>query len=216
MGGAISQIGNAVTQPINDMKKNPGAWIGGAVGTGAGVPGMIGGAGVGSMIQDVFSPGEGPAAPGVDPNLENLRKRKQQNAQAFRANIPNMQKEMGEDLKVSANQGLSAQNKATQEGMSSRGLMYSNINRGAQAANRGRTQAAVAKGTTDINTGLMNAADTLDAQAIETGVGIQQTQQAIQNDIYSQAMARMNAQNSVIGAGLGFLGSAGLTAAGKA
>lgn len=213
MGGTIAQIGNAVTNAANDVKKNPGGALAGVgLGSmiGAGVPGMVLGGLAGAAEGNE---GVAPSAPGEDPAMAKLRAQQMQNAKEFRANMPNMQREMGENLKTTANQGLSAANKNTNEGMSSRGLLYSNLNKGAQAGNRSRTQAGVAKGTSDINTGLMNAANTLDTQAIETGVGIQQTQQAIQNDIYSQAMAKMNAQNAQAGGLMGLAGTAGMLAA---
>ena len=39
----------------------------------------------------------------------------------------------------------------------------------------------------------------MDAQAIDTGVGIQQSQQTIQNQLYSQAQARLNGENQITG-----------------
>jgi len=141
-------------------------------------------AGIGS---DMFDPanivhkspddsGPAPEAPGVDPSLAKLKEQQLANAKNFRANIPSMQKQMGENLQTSANQELSGQLKGTQEANSRRGLLYSSINKGQQAGERARTQAGIARETGNINTGLLNAANTLDTQAIQTGVGIQQTQ----------------------------------------
>lgn len=155
----------------------------------------------------------GPDAPGVDPNLARLRAQQEQNAKQFRANMPGMQKTMGENLKTDANQALSGSLKNINQGNSARGLLYSNINQGQKAGARAKAQSGVAKETANINTGLLNAANTLDAQAIQTGMGIQQTQQQLQDDIYSQAMARMNAQNMQQGAGMGLLAQAGMFAA---
>jgi hypothetical protein len=147
----------------------------------------------------------------LDPQMRILGMQQEQ-AKDFRGKSPEMQRTMTEDLKAQANSGLSAANAGTKQNMSSRGLLNSNINRGAQGANRGRAQAGVAQGTADINRGLIDAQNTMDQNAISTGVQVQQSQQAIQNQIYSQAMARMNAQNAEAGSAMGLIGTAAMIA----
>lgn len=149
------------------------------------------------------------------PPEERAKHMQQEQATEFRSALPNTQREMAERFTSEANRGLSAANKNTQQQMASRGLLYSGINQGAQAANRARTQAGIAQGISDMNTGLQDSADSMDMEAIQTGMGIQQAQQQIQNQIYSQAMARMAAHNQMVGAGIGLISSAGMMYAGS-
>lgn len=148
-------------------------------------------------------PGQPPKAPGIDPGLAKLREEQQKYAKDFRAGMPSMIRMMSENLKSQSNQALGQGLKQTRNDYASRGLSYSGLEKGAEARQRGQAASGLAAGISGINADVENAANTLDAQAVETGVGIQQTQQAIQNQIYSQAMARMNANNAITGSALG-------------
>lgn len=194
MGSAISDIGRAVSQPLREVGRGAAAWSTGGL----------------SELPNLMKGDDPPAPPGTDPNLEKLHQDQLKHAKDFRANIPEMQREMGANLASEAghklNAGLMQQNQAANR----RGLLYSGINEGQKMGMRGQSQAAVAKGTSDINSGLLSAANTLDTQAVQTGVGIQQAQQEIQNQIYSQAQARLAAQNQMIGSAAGTVLTAGL------
>lgn len=155
-----------------------------------------------------------PDAPGINDNLSRLKAKQMAQAQQFRSNLPSMKNKMASDLRVEGNEAMSAQANNINESNSRRGLLYGGINAGQQAQAKNSAQGRLAKAISANNVNLDNAADTMDAQAVDTGVGIQQSQQAIQNQLYSQAQARMNGDNqitgSIIGGGLG-LATAGMS-----
>lgn len=199
MGGAIQQIGNAIDTTI----KNPVAAIRGTLATGNPLGGVA--------DANMSAPGEAPAAPAMNPELQRLHDQQQSQAKEFRSNLPSMKNQMSEDLKVQNNQAVNQANKQTQGANSARGLLYSGINQGQKLANRSQGQSRLAAATSEANTSLDNAANNMDSQAIQTGVGIQQNAQAIQNQIYSQAQARLAGQNAITGSAIGFGMLAGLT-----
>lgn len=186
IGTGLQNIGNSISQPTNNLQHSLthlSDWTGGDPAA--------------------------PTAPGVNPALTNLQTQQQTNATNFRNNIPQMEQSMGEQLKSQANQMMGQGMSQINNSNNARGMGYGGVNQGQQQKLRAQTQSGVAQGQSNINAGLQNAANTLDAEAVNTGVGIQQTQQSIQNQIYSQAMTQMNANNSMVG---GFL-ETGLLAA---
>jgi hypothetical protein len=224
IGDAVGHAVNTVSNTVNQAGQGIQNIVNGQVGTGVGQvltapPGMNNVAGavntVGSNIGNNLThlsdwtgetgdPNSPPPAPGVNPALTNLQTQQQTNATNFRNNIPQMEQSMGEQLKASANQTMGQQLGGLGSYNSSRGMGYGGVNQGQQQRVRSAAQSGVAQGQSNINAGLQNAANTLDAEAVNTGLGIQQTQQSIQNNIYSQAMTQMNANNSMVG---GFLGT---------
>lgn len=180
--GGMSEVLNAGTQILKGPMSSITSIIGGIGGTDENKP---------------------PQAPPTNPALSQLQQQQQQQAKDFRANMPNMVRMMSENLKSQANQGLSEGLRQTKSDYNTRGLLYSGMRQGKEAQLRGKAQAGLAAGISGINADVENAAHTMDAQAVETGVGIQQTQQAIQNQIYSQAMARMSGNNQMISSALG-------------
>jgi len=82
-------------------------------------------------------------------------------------------------------------------------MAYGGVNQGEQQQVRATTEQNLGRAITGSNANLENAANTLNAQAVETGVGIQQTNQAIQNQIFQQQMTQMNANNASTGSALG-------------
>jgi hypothetical protein len=181
MGSAVSQI----SKGLNSASKATG-----------GLSNYFAPAGITGAM---FPYNEAPSAPGVDPNLQSLKDKQSQNAQQFRQNIPGMEQTMGNQIKKRGQQNLGQNLNYTKSYNSGRGLLYGGINQGQMQGQRAASAQNVASGINTVNTGLENAANQLDAQAIETGVGIQQNQQAIQNQLYSQAMAQQNANNSLVG-----------------
>lgn len=90
---------------------------------------------------------------------------------------------------------------------SSRGLLYGGINQGQEGQARSAMSEALANQRSSINSNVENEANLLDQQAVQTGVGIQKNAQQVQNDIYSQAMADMNANNAEWGSALSAIGA---------
>lgn len=183
---------------VDRVVKNPVGSVIGAVTTGSPF-----GAIAGSELAD--GP-KAPDAPGVDPNLAKLKEKQLKQAGDFRQNMPNMVRIMSEDLKRDSNQAMNAGVRKTREDYASRGLVHSGLRQGAEAGKRAQAQAGLAQGVSAINADMENAANTLDAQAVETSLGVQQTQQAIQNQIYSQAQARLAGQNHMVGSAIGGIG----------
>lgn len=164
------------------------------------------------IVPDATSPITGqpnaPAAPTNDPNspLSTLQTQQQQYANQFSQDLPSMKNQNASNLSSSASMTNNQQNKAINRGNSARGLGYGGVNQGMQAKNSANNAGLLANNIEQSNASFDNAANTLNTQALETGVGIQQQQQQIQNQIYSQAMANQNASNqmtsSAIGTGL--------------
>lgn len=211
MGSAVSSISSGLNSVRDTVNNATGTRLGDAV------PYLVGGPTGGSayyaMGLDKRAP-DAPEAPGINDNLSRLRAKQMEQAKQFREGLPGMKNKMASDLRVEGNQAMSAQSKNINESNSRRGLLYGGINAGQQGAARGAAQGRLAKAISANNVNLESAADTMDAQAIDTGVGIQQSQQAIQNQLYSQAQARLNGENqitgSILGAGLG-MATAGMS-----
>lgn len=202
MGSAVNAISSGI--------RGAGEAINRATGTRAGdaLP-FLGSPAVGSayyaMGLDKERP-EAPDAPRINENLSRLKQKQMEQAKQFRENLPGMKNKMATDLRVEANDAMAAQAKNINESNSRRGLLYGGINAGQQAQAKGAAQSRLAKAISSNNVNLENAADAMDAQAIETGMGIQQSQQAIQNQLYSQAQARLNGENMMTGSMLGAAG----------
>lgn len=150
-----------------------------------------------------------PAAPGINNNLGTVQSAQLANAANFRQNLPGLENQMGHQLADQSNQQMSQNIQGARQNNSARGLLYGGINAGQEGAIRANAAHGLAAGRSDINQGLLNNANTLDAQAIHTGLGIQQTQQSIQNSIYGQALADMQARGAAIGGLMGGVGKIG-------
>ena len=144
---------------------------------------------------------------------EKLQKSQLAQQKEFQQNIPQMQKQMGDQLRSQYNTQLQGNMKSIQASNQRRGMAYGGLNYGQQQGEAAREQANLATGLGNINTGLENANQQMMQQALQTGVGIQSTNQQIQNQLYSQEMARLQAQNSMTGNIMGTMASMGLMAA---
>ena len=143
-------------------------------------------------LQDAFRPPE----PDDATKLQNAQIDQAKN---FRANLPEMQQRLAQNLASDQSRstyGLLNQNK---QEMSRRGLLYGGLNAGREGQIRAQGQANLAASTSQMNQDLYSAADQMDAEALNSAHAIRQNSQQIQDAIYSQAMARMNANNSMIG-----------------
>lgn len=144
-----------------------------------------------------------------------LQKRQVDAAKGFRERLPQLQAELGGQVKSDVNRGMQGNLRAARETTSSRGLLYGGLNQSAEQGVRQNAQREAMMGISNLNAGLEEAAQGLESGAIRAGLGWQNQQQQIQNTIYQNAMARMNGQNqmigSVIGTGLliGMTGGAG-------
>jgi hypothetical protein len=128
-------------------------------------------------------------------------------ATQFRNNIPQTENTLYNQFSSGQNQQMNQGIKNVQQHNSSRGLLYGGVNAGQEGAVRAQTSGALAQGRSAINQSVEGAANSMDQSAIDTGIAIQQQQQQMQNAIYSNAMAQMNAQNGVFG---GLLSAGGM------
>ncbi len=206
VGGTIANLG----QDFNQGSKQFGQGnIGGAFQdwTGNGYSDLLGqGANGRNFANGVFGNADGsnqPTPPKTPSSLAGLQAQQQQYAQQFSQNLPQMQQKMAGLLTQQANQQMSGQIAQVKNQNNRRGMEYGGVNQGQQGQVRAADQQNLGQAITGSNANLENASNTLNAQAVETGVGIQQTNQAIQNQIFQQQMAQMNSQNSVMGSALG-------------
>lgn len=132
-------------------------------------------------------------------------------ANKFRSSIPQTENtlynRMGGQIQGQTDQAT----RQVRQNNSGRGLLYGGINAGQEGAVNASGAASMASGRSAINQGVENEANTLANQAIQTGTQIQQTQQQMQDAVYSQAMTQMNASNAAFG---GLLGAGGMIAGG--
>jgi hypothetical protein len=147
-----------------------------------------------------------PEAPGINSNLARVQREQNRNAMDFRQNLPSMANTLGTSLADQNNQMMDQNIRSVRQNSSARGLLYGGLNAGREQGARSVAGNALAQGRSNINMGLQNAANTLDAQALHTAQGVQQTQDSIQSGIYKQALADMQARNAVVG---GFMSGAG-------
>lgn len=124
-------------------------------------------------------------------------------AQEFRQGLPGMKRQIAEGLTQRAQSNISQVQRAVNQKDASRGLLYSGFNLGAKERARGQMMGNLASAINQANIGLDEAANTMDMNTLSTAYGLQQTKQAALNQAYSQALARMNADNSLAGDLLG-------------
>lgn len=139
---------------------------------------------------------DAPDAPKIDPTLGNMRKAQANQAKDFRAGMPGYQQQLSSNLRQQGSYDLDQGLHDTRQANSSRGLLYGGKNLGDEQSVRGQIGNRMAQGTGQINTGLQSAANQLDANAVQSGLAIQQSSQQIQDQIYGQALARMNGNNA--------------------
>jgi len=143
--------------------------------------------------------GKPPGAPGVDPNLANLQSAQVQYAKDFRGQLPELQSKMSSQLTQDVGRNLQQDLRGSRSTASARGLLYGGVQQGKEARQRAAAQKGLMSGISNINMGLQDAANYMDASAIQSGVNMQAQQQALQNLIYQNAMARQAGQNQIIG-----------------
>lgn len=183
MGRVVEDIARS------DIGKFLGSDVGAILTPGLSLPATM--AGITKHVEDP------PPPPGIDPSLENIKNQQIDQAKNFRADLGNKKSLMSQNLRGQANEQLQSNLGAVRSKNSARGLLYGGLNQSEEGSERARSSAGLGRAIQSSNTALENAADTLDSNAIETARGVQQSQQQIQNDIYSQAMAQLNSQNAM-------------------
>lgn len=143
-----------------------------------------------------------PTAPPVPTALQNLQQNQISNANTFAQSLPGMKQQAASGLGQASAVKTAQTVNQNQSNLSARGLGYGGMSAGANASARASGTAGLLNSVSQSNAGFDNASNTMDAQAVETGVGIQQTQQSIQNQLYSQALSAQEANNSITGSAI--------------
>lgn len=207
-GNPIKTIANGVKGAVNNLYGNPIKNITGNAGDYFKNPlNLIPGVNTWNMAATAFDPkanialptNRQPGDPGINPDVSALQQAQLQNAQQFRQGLPGLERDMDTQLKGGITNQLRQGLQATRANNSARGLAYGGVNQGQEQQLRASAQNRAAQGFSQIHSGLLNEANLMDQGAIANGVAIQQQQQQIQNTIYQNAMASMNAQNQIFG-----------------
>jgi len=141
---------------------------------------------------------------------EALQGAQQYFANQFQQNIPTLENQMYSNLAQGVNANMNQGIQSARASNAGRGLLYGGVNAANEQAIRANASNQLAQGRQNINTSVLNEGQQLMNNAVSTGIGIQQQQQQMQNAVYQQAMASMNAQNQAIG---GLLSAGGLIGA---
>lgn len=188
MGGTIAALANPVSTTYSNVTGDKDSNLAKNIG-----------------IQDrIFHPLEGitsdmvnaqaPGAPGADSDAESVLKKQQDLAKNFRTNLPNMQSQLNAQMAQKGAQSLKGDLRDIRSADSRRGLLYGGVNAGNEGQARLQNSQAMAQGRSDINAATQQMASGFDQQAVASGLMARQNQADIQDLIYSQAMATMNAE----------------------
>lgn len=206
MGSTVNDISRTVSSIYSAPFQAVGSAVGGSSGQDIKNSGSEYGNWIGSLGGTIKPDPQKPNTPGTPQDLSSLQSAQLNYANQFQKNLPQLQATMADNLTKQSNAQMNNQVRMTKEANQQRGLTYSGINQGQQQGVRNQSAQGLASAISGSNAGLQNASQTLNAQALQTGVGIQQTQQAIQNTIYQQQLSQMQANNaqtgSMIGTGL--------------
>ena len=130
---------------------------------------------------------------------QSLKDKNIQYARDFRSGLPGQESKMLGQLGANESKSLSEALRTTRNNAASRGLINSGRRVGSEAKLRGESAGRMATGAQNIRRGLLTQADAFDKQAVQSGIDFQQSEQAIQDTIYQQALAEVNGYNSMMG-----------------
>lgn len=210
--GFFDSIGNIVS--------NVGGAVGGAIGA-VNPLGAIGGALAGgtayNAAQGILGGPKAPSAPGEDPKLAAIRNAQLEQAQKFRAGLPQEQEKQAADATAEAKRSLVGQMKQIRTGANSRGLLYSGLKTGAEAGAKAESASGLSKQIAMQNRQLEEQAQALESGAITGNYTPVAQQQQIENINFNNQIRENLARNQAIGNLFGGIGSMGglLLAQGK-
>lgn len=209
---SLPNIGGSVGQGIDSLVKNPTNTIGNVLTAALEGPTKQLGEDIG-ISQTGATPTGTPKKTPEEIAAANAQTEQQRASAQYKEKLPYYQSRMAEDLAKESNKQMNKAQREVDERNTSRGLGYGGLNQGMQESIRSNTQGLLAKQTQEMNQGLLDLGQQLDEGTIKTGLGYQQDLQRRQDQIYQQALARQQAQNSMTGSGLGLLASYALMAA---
>ncbi len=153
-----------------------------------------------------------PTPPAQDPAIAQLTQQKQQQAQEFRAGIPQMEKGLTRRYAVDSHNQLAQSLAQIRRDAARRGIMNSGVRLGNEANAEAESAGSLASMKTQLHSGALSQADQLDQEAINSGIMQQQISANIQDTIYNQALKNVLANNSAMSS----VGQAAGTVAGSA
>lgn len=154
-----------------------------------------------------------PFVPEVDPRLGQISGQQTQQAQDFRQNLPNYTNDKYNIAADQARTNLSQQLGGIRSQASGRGLLYSGLRAGQEGSATGAAISNLATQRAGINRDAENQARSMETGAINSGIDLQQAEQARQDALYNSALQQyMNKKTPAKSIG-NILGSVGGVAA---
>lgn len=141
-------------------------------------------------------------APQVDDRLKKIRDAQIEQARTYRANLPLEKERQGELAGNDSRLALSQKLNDIKQNASSRGLLYSGLRQGAESGAAAQAGGDLAAQREAINQRLESQGNAFDTQAIQTGMGVANQQQGMNDFVYNQALAQRQQRNQALG-GLG-------------
>lgn len=213
VASGISNVSKEIATPISRMTGSDqiGRMWGDIIGGNITGTGPLGGSAA-RVVEQALTPTKAPAALTPDQGLTGIQTAQQQQYQDYLTNLPKMQKQMQEQYTQQAHKQIAAGQKAGESKMASRGLGYGGLNEAMKQQVAAQGKQDLAGQLANVNQGLLSMGNQIQQGGIQTGVGMQNQMQALQNMLYQQQLARQNAENSTTGSILGLIGGAGIAA----
>jgi hypothetical protein len=200
MGGALNAV-KSVGAVANPFVAAQGA-IGGAVGPGnalsfAANPFI---AGQGALLNSAGGgDSQTPVANTIDPNLVAMQKSQAKSANDYSANMGNLRADQGNAAEDSSRNKLAKSLAQTNASSNSRGLLYGGYNQGQRANTIAGNQSELNATKANINTDTQNNLNTLQNQAIQSGLGLQNAQNQLNQNNFNYQMNRQKQQQEAEG-----------------
>lgn len=188
VGGAVPTIGNVIRQanPFDPMSQL-----------------------LGDKLDPNGANADDPAKlmpPPIDPRLGALRDQQLNQAKDFRAGLPQYQENQFNAAADASRRQLAGDISGVRKSANQRGMLYSGLRQGAEAAAGGNAAAALAKRRVAINQESGERADALDNQALQSGMAVQQLEQKRLDTAYERALDRQKQKQAGLGSIAGGFG----------
>jgi hypothetical protein len=140
-------------------------------------------------------------------DLEQYRASQAETARKFRSDMPGVANEQENTIKENSRRGLAADLSGVRGSFSQRGLLYSGLRRAAEADQGAESAAGAAAQRANVNQKLQGQAQSLDQNAISSGLELQrQRQQKADAEYDAEMAAYQGRQQALMGLG-GSLGT---------
>lgn len=152
---------------------------------------------------------QAPTAQAGSEGLQDLATQQASQARAFRSNLPGYQSQAQAGFEDQARANVAGGTQDVTRSSNQRGLLYSGLRQGGQAAVGAQAANQLANQTAGFNQYANQVANQMDAQAIGTGLMAQQQQQQANDFNYNQALNLYNQRSQALGGLGGVLGQVG-------